>query len=115
MVKSWIFREKDDAGSWIDHPESDLPDEPVLIDVVHSAVNYKDALSLTRSAPISRRFPIPAWRPRPSAPPPGSAGRRRLARRPLGDMVIEHKFEAAAELARNLLASKSKGRIVLSR
>ena len=55
MVKSWIFREKGDTGSWVEHPESDLPDEPVLIDVVHSAINYKDALSLTRSAPISRR------------------------------------------------------------
>lgn len=58
MVKSWIFKEKGDTGSWVEHPESDLPDEPVLIDVVHSAINYKDALSLTRSAPISRRFPM---------------------------------------------------------
>ncbi len=58
MVKSWIFRDKGDAGGWVEHPESDLPAEPVLIDVSHSAINYKDALSITRSAPISRKFPM---------------------------------------------------------
>ena len=58
MVKSWIFRDKGDAGGWVEHPESDLPAEPVLVDVVYSAINYKDALSITRTAPISRKFPM---------------------------------------------------------
>jgi acrylyl-CoA reductase (NADPH) len=58
LVKSWIFKDKEDAGGWIEHDESDLPNEPVLIDVEYSAVNYKDALSITRAAPISRRFPM---------------------------------------------------------
>jgi acrylyl-CoA reductase (NADPH) len=58
LVKSWIFKDKSDAGGWVEHAESDLPAEPVLIDVEHSAINYKDALSLTRSAPISRKFPM---------------------------------------------------------
>ncbi|MBY3064544.1 acryloyl-CoA reductase [Rhizobium laguerreae] len=58
MHKSWIFKEKGDAGGWVEHSENDLPNEPVLIDVVHSAINYKDALSITRAAPISRKFPM---------------------------------------------------------
>lgn len=58
MVKSWIFKDKGDAGGWVEHAESDLPDEPVLVDVAHSAINYKDALSITRTAPISRKFPM---------------------------------------------------------
>lgn len=58
MVKSWIFKEKGDAGGWVEHAETDLPAEPVLIDVAHSAINYKDALSITRTAPISRKFPM---------------------------------------------------------
>ncbi|MBW3098154.1 MDR family oxidoreductase [Pseudohoeflea coraliihabitans] len=58
MVESWIFKEKGDAGGWVSHAEADLPDEDVLIDVAHSAINYKDALSITGSAPISRRFPM---------------------------------------------------------
>lgn len=58
MVKSWIFKEKGDAGGWAEHSESELPVEPVLIDVVHSGINYKDALSITGTAPISRKFPM---------------------------------------------------------
>jgi acrylyl-CoA reductase (NADPH) len=58
VMKSWIFNEKSDAGGWVEHAESELPPEPVLVDVQHSAINYKDALSITRKAPISRRFPM---------------------------------------------------------
>jgi acrylyl-CoA reductase (NADPH) len=58
LVKSWIFKDKGDAGAWVEHAEADLPPEPVLVDVSHSAINYKDALSMTRSAPISRKFPM---------------------------------------------------------
>jgi acrylyl-CoA reductase (NADPH) len=58
LVRSWIFKGKGDSGGWVDHDAADLPPEPVLIDVSHSAINYKDALSLTRSAPISRKFPM---------------------------------------------------------
>jgi len=58
LVKSWIFKDKGDEGGWVEHPEGDLPDEAVLVDVTYSAINYKDALSITRKAPISRKFPM---------------------------------------------------------
>ncbi len=58
MIKSWIFNTKEDVGGWIEQPEGSLPDEPVLVEVLHSAINYKDALSITRKAPISRKFPM---------------------------------------------------------
>jgi acrylyl-CoA reductase (NADPH) len=58
LVKSWIFKDKGDEGHWVDHSERDLPSEAVVVDVEYSAINYKDALSITRSAPISRKFPM---------------------------------------------------------
>lgn len=57
-MKSWVFASKDDAGGWVDQKRSELPKLPTLVRVTHSALNYKDALSLTRTAPISRRFPM---------------------------------------------------------
>ena len=38
--------------------ESDLPAGEVLIDVSHSTLNYKDALAITKGAPVVRQFPI---------------------------------------------------------
>jgi acrylyl-CoA reductase (NADPH) len=43
------IRELDDA---------ELPGGDVLIDVSHSTINYKDALAITRGAPVVRRFPM---------------------------------------------------------
>jgi acrylyl-CoA reductase (NADPH) len=57
-VKAWVFASKDDQGRWTDQERSALPDLPTLVEVTHSGLNYKDALSLTRRAPISRRFPM---------------------------------------------------------
>jgi acrylyl-CoA reductase (NADPH) len=57
-MKAWVFETKDDVGGWVERERSALPDLPVLVKVSHSGLNYKDALSLTRSAPISRRFPM---------------------------------------------------------
>lgn len=58
MIKAWVFNDKDDPGRWTTIDPSALPDEPVRVRVIHSGLNYKDALSLTRRAPISRRFPM---------------------------------------------------------
>ena len=37
-----------------------MPDLPVKVRITHSGINYKDALSLTRRAPIARSFPMVA-------------------------------------------------------
>lgn len=37
---------------------ADLPDEPVLVDVEYSTVNYKDGLAVTNAAPICQKFPM---------------------------------------------------------
>ncbi len=37
---------------------SDLPDEPVLVDVAYSTVNYKDGLAITGKGKIVRDFPM---------------------------------------------------------
>ncbi len=57
-MRSWVFASKDDVGGWIEQDRSDLPQLPVLVQVTHSGLNYKDALSLTRTAPITRRYPM---------------------------------------------------------
>jgi acrylyl-CoA reductase (NADPH) len=38
--------------------DEDLPEASVSIDVSHSALNYKDALAITGTAPIARRYPM---------------------------------------------------------
>ena len=57
---------------------ADLPDEPVLVDIDYSTVNYKDGLAVTNTFPICQKFPMvcgidlagtvvesssPAWQP----------------------------------------------------
>ena len=37
---------------------ADLPDEPVLIDVAYSTLNYKDGLAVTGKGKIVRKFPM---------------------------------------------------------
>lgn len=37
---------------------SDLPDEPVLVDVAYSTLNYKDGLAVTGKGKIVRKFPM---------------------------------------------------------
>jgi acrylyl-CoA reductase (NADPH) len=59
-MKAWVFASKEDPGGWIEQGPAGLPDLPVLVRVTHSGVNYKDALSLTRRAPIARSFPMAA-------------------------------------------------------
>jgi acrylyl-CoA reductase (NADPH) len=58
MAKSWIIRQKAVPGGWTEHPEAEIPVAPVVIDVQYSGLNYKDALSVTGKAPISRAFPM---------------------------------------------------------
>lgn len=37
---------------------ADLPDEPVLVDVAYSTINYKDGLAVTGKGKIVRKFPM---------------------------------------------------------
>ena len=37
---------------------ADLPDEPVLVDVAYSTLNYKDGLAVSGAAPICRKLPL---------------------------------------------------------
>lgn len=37
---------------------ADLPDEPVLVDIEYSTVNYKDGLAVTNTLPICQKFPM---------------------------------------------------------
>lgn len=37
---------------------ADLPDEPVLVDVAYSTINYKDGLAVAGAAPICRKLPL---------------------------------------------------------
>jgi acrylyl-CoA reductase (NADPH) len=59
-MKAWVFASKEDPGAWIEQDIAGLPDLPVLVRVMHSGINYKDALSLTRRAPIARSYPMVA-------------------------------------------------------
>jgi len=53
---------KDDDGAqrldWTDIGEGDLMDGDVTVAVSHSTLNYKDALALTGSSPVVRRWPM---------------------------------------------------------
>ena len=56
-----ILVEKSDAGQSArvtDLPESALPPGDVLLRVLRSTVNYKDALAITGKAPVIRKFPM---------------------------------------------------------
>jgi len=43
---------------WTAFDEADLMDGDVTVDVSHSTMNYKDALALTGSSPVVRRWPM---------------------------------------------------------
>ncbi len=56
-----ILVEKSDAGQSArvtELPESALPAGDVLLRVLHSTLNYKDALAITGKAPVIRKFPM---------------------------------------------------------
>ena len=58
-----IYLEKDDAGfraSLRRLDESSLPPADVTLAVEYSTINYKDALAITKGAPIVRRWPMVA-------------------------------------------------------
>ena len=60
MFKAWLLS-KDEGkfhAALRDVDEQDLPDGDVLVQVLHSSINYKDALALTDSAPVVRRWPM---------------------------------------------------------
>ena len=77
---SALVIDKSDAGQDIavrELDEAHLPEGTVTIDVAYSTLNYKDALAITGSSPVARRFPMvpeSIWRER-CAPRPTPTGR----------------------------------------
>lgn len=58
---SAIVIDKNDAGQTVSLQqvdESALPEGDVTIDVAYSTLNFKDALAITGSSPIARKFPM---------------------------------------------------------
>ncbi|MGE0486513.1 MAG: MDR family oxidoreductase [Gammaproteobacteria bacterium] len=57
-----IVARKNDDGAFSAGLEtlalSDLPDEPVLVDIEYSTLNYKDGLAVTNTAPICQKLPM---------------------------------------------------------
>jgi len=57
-----VLADKDEEGNFSVAVKlldvGDLPDQPVLVDIEYSTVNYKDGLALTNSVPICQTFPM---------------------------------------------------------
>src|SRR5690349_15660037 len=45
-------------GAFRDLTDADLPKEPVLVDITHSSLNYKDGLAVTGKGKVIRQFPM---------------------------------------------------------
>lgn len=62
MFKAWLVTKSGDqyTAALTELDESELPDGDVMVRIVNSALNYKDALALTGKAPVVRRFPMVA-------------------------------------------------------
>jgi acrylyl-CoA reductase (NADPH) len=61
MFKSLVIDKSDSQGyhsAIKELDDKDLPDGDVLIKVLYSTINYKDALAITGKAPVVRRFPM---------------------------------------------------------
>jgi acrylyl-CoA reductase (NADPH) len=61
LMFSAVLIEKGDAGQSVAVTklhEADLPEGNVSIDVDYSTLNYKDALAITGSSPVVRKFPM---------------------------------------------------------
>lgn len=60
MFRAWVLRK--DGGRFEaalrELDEQELPQGDVLVQVQHSSINYKDALALTDSAPVVRKWPM---------------------------------------------------------
>ena len=61
MFNSLVINKDDSQGYYADIKalsEADLTDGDVLIKVLYSTINYKDALAISGKAPVIRRFPM---------------------------------------------------------
>lgn len=60
MFNAIVIDKQEDAQSaeFTQISEDQLPEGDVLVDIAYSTLNYKDALALTGSAPIIRKFPL---------------------------------------------------------
>lgn len=57
---AFLLTKTDDGQSldWTEVDEGDLMDGDVTVEVTHSSLNYKDALAMTGSSPVVRRWPM---------------------------------------------------------
>lgn len=59
MIRAWISRSADQAQAELDTlDEADFAGQDVLLKLHYSCLNYKDALALTHTAPIARKYPM---------------------------------------------------------
>ena len=60
MFKAWVLNKVDGVfdARLREVDEAELPDGDVLLRVEYSSLNYKDALALTDSAPVVRKWPM---------------------------------------------------------
>lgn len=60
MFQAIVIDKQDETqtASLTQMSEDQLPEGDVLVDVAYSTLNYKDALALTNSAPIIRKYPL---------------------------------------------------------
>jgi acrylyl-CoA reductase (NADPH) len=104
MFKAWIVTKSNtkQTAALTQLDEGELPQEDVVVRIVNSSINYKDALALTGKAPIVRRFPMV-----PGVDLAGSVEQSRDQNYQPGDKVIVNGWEIGevhwgglAELAR---------------
>ena len=58
--RAYVVDQKDGTqiGGFRDLAVADLPDQPVLVDIAYSSLNYKDGAAVTGKRPIVRRYPM---------------------------------------------------------
>ena len=59
MIRAWISRSADQAqAELVELDETEFAGQDVLLKLHYSCLNYKDALALTHTAPIARKYPM---------------------------------------------------------
>eukprot|EP01030_Chromulinospumella_sphaerica_P013974 gene13974-biopygen12228 len=59
MIRAWISRTAEQAQAELETlDESEFDGQDVVLKLHYSCLNYKDALALTHTAPIARKYPM---------------------------------------------------------
>jgi len=59
MIRAWISRTAEQAQAELETlDESEFAGQDVVLKLHYSCLNYKDALALTHTAPIARKYPM---------------------------------------------------------